>query len=428
MRWPRTIRRTTRRTAAALVAALALTPVAPVAASPTQSSALSRPLITTGPATLFVSPNHDGHQERARVPFVLDRPAAVVVLVRRRDHLVRDPIRLGRLDAGRQVWTFDGLRPNGRVLPDDSYTVVMRAIRGERRESATVTAVVDTTPDAGTLVTSRATVYPRASVVSDRIEIDYLREGWNANEALYPGQGPYNERWPLRVTIKVIGPVHARIVWRDSVESSGLTFDFEWYGRSQSGEPLPEGTYDVVAGVRDAAGNRSTFARQVSVSHQQLRQQTSSTTGTAASATRYHPEFAPTCQGCGEICSPVPSQRFAGGLSFLACTTGSSHTTAAWFVSSAPVDPSPVDTYRITATGGPTTPGDATSTGSLGNGGTLGPGDDTETTPWLPVRLGIPPYLPDQTRAVFWGFSTSGSSSYDVATFTVEYRSYVPVP
>jgi hypothetical protein len=36
------------------------------------------------------------------------------------------------------------------------------------------------------------------------------------------------------------------------------------------------------------------------------------------------------------------------------------------------------------------------------------------------------PFLPDQETPVTWTFTTHGSNSYDVATFTVEYRYYVP--
>ena len=35
-------------------------------------------------------------------------------------------------------------------------------------------------------------------------------------------------------------------------------------------------------------------------------------------------------------------------------------------------------------------------------------------------------YLTDPTSPVQWGFSTSSGNSYDVASFTIEYRSYVP--
>ena len=60
------------------------------------------------------------------------------------------------------------------------------------------------------------------------------------------------------------------------------------------------------------------------------------------------------------------------------------------------------------------------------DGVTLGPGDATATTPWTKVDLTHYAYLPDAEQPVRWGFSTTDGNDYDVATFTVEYRHYVP--
>jgi hypothetical protein len=58
---------------------------------------------------------------------------------------------------------------------------------------------------------------------------------------------------------------------------------------------------------------------------------------------------------------------------------------------------------------------------------TVGPGDATAWTPFTPVELDTTPYLPLQARPATWRFHTHAGNSYDVATFTVEYRRYVPV-
>jgi hypothetical protein len=58
----------------------------------------------------------------------------------------------------------------------------------------------------------------------------------------------------------------------------------------------------------------------------------------------------------------------------------------------------------------------------------MGPGDVTVSTPWQPVELDDYPYLPDRTQPVTWSVSTDTENDYDIATFTVEYRSYVPAP
>ena len=57
----------------------------------------------------------------------------------------------------------------------------------------------------------------------------------------------------------------------------------------------------------------------------------------------------------------------------------------------------------------------------------MGPGDATVSTPWRPVDLTHHPYLPDARQPVNWGFSTA-NNNYDLASFTVEYRYYTPVP
>ena len=84
-----------------------------------------------------------------------------------------------------------------------------------------------------------------------------------------------------------------------------------------------------------------------------------------------------------------------------------------------------MDSWRVSATGGPTIPGD-TDVGSL-SGVTMGPGDVTVTTPWRQVDLLNQPYVPDGAQPAVWSFSTDGDNEFDVASFTVEYRYYVPV-
>jgi hypothetical protein len=132
----------------------------------------------------------------------------------------------------------------------------------------------------------------------------------------------------------------------------------------------------------------------------------------------------PGCNGCGEGCSPVDSDRFPGGLSFRDCPGyGYDAATSASFGLPLPFAAAPVDTYRVTATGGPPVVG-GTGTGRLGSV-TMGPGDATVTTGWAPVDLSRAPFVPDQDIAAEWGFSTT--QDYDLASFTVEYQHYVEV-
>ena len=124
----------------------------------------------------------------------------------------------------------------------------------------------------------------------------------------------------------------------------------------------------------------------------------------------------------------MPSERFPGGLSFRQpCSNGTlDWPTVRFFGASPPLTPAPTDSFRVTATGGPTTPG-GSDWGTL-YGVVMGPGDATVSTPWRPVDLTHHPYLPDATQPVNWSFSTSQNNNYDLASFTVEYRYYTPVP
>ena len=142
----------------------------------------------------------------------------------------------------------------------------------------------------------------------------------------------------------------------------------------------------------------------------------------AASAERYVP---PGCGAlCEDRCGPVASDRFPGGLSFRACPDPD-RGTVSWFSAAPPVRAAPFDTFRITATGGPTTPG-ADDVGSISGYQQVGPGDVTASSPWLYVDLDVSPYLPDQQGPVRWAFYTEHGDAYDVASFTIEYRYYVP--
>jgi hypothetical protein len=97
---------------------------------------------------------------------------------------------------------------------------------------------------------------------------------------------------------------------------------------------------------------------------------------------------------------------------------------ARWFGATPPVVPAPVDAFRVSATGGPTTPGD--SDVAHVDGLVMGPGDVTVTTPWENVDLDSYPYIPDAHQPVTWAVSTDEENDYDIASFTIEYRYFVP--
>jgi flagellar hook assembly protein FlgD len=411
--------------AASAALATLVTPLAVSAAAP--ADAADTFFVRMEKKAVFLSPDGDGRRDFARIAFDLGKRAQVSVSVSHHGVvLFAKGIDLGTLDAGRHYWKFEGRDSRGHLLPDDDYEVQVVATRHGKKRSAYANAFIATQPDRGTLLVSRPTVYPRATAVDDRILVTYLREGWDPNRAAYPGDGFYVDLvplMPLRVHLFVLDGRGER-VYRDT-ERKAYTPVLAWDG-TRGGKPVKAGKYTVKVFVADPAGNHSSYTQNVRVSNRQLEQQTWSTTVSAADALTYSAPYPPSCNGCSEGCAPVPSTRFAGGLSFPACTTdGLGGSTSRYFTMPVPFAAAPVDRFRVSATGGPTDPASA-SIGHLGDT-QVGPGDATAWTPWAAAKLGAAPYLPDQASPVSWHFYTGAGSSYDVASFTVEYRYYVPV-
>ena len=408
-----------RRFTVTVVAALLLLPLlaGTASAEPERAqhpaAAARAALITIGTGRWLFSPNDDGRRDTARRTFVLARQARVVVRVLEGGRLVRGPVRLGALGPGRHGWRWNGRGNDGRVVDDGVYRLVFAARRGERTARATASTSVDTTLERGTLVTTRPTVYPSATVVSDQVELAYLQPDWN-------------EAWDLLLpalfrTDLVITDLRGRVVRRRTLSETAMPV-FDWFALGNDGNPLPAGRYVARVQVYDEAGNRQVLQQPIEVSHRQLVEEVWTGPATAASQVD---TYAPVYGGCNDCaaCAPVSSERFAGGLAFPPCDIEFASTTG-FFASDVPVDVAPVDAFRVTATGGPTVPG-STDTGWLDDTPTA-EGDSSTTTTWHPVSLTRYPHLPSRARPVSWRFGTRDDSSYDVESFTVEYRHYVP--
>jgi hypothetical protein len=397
-----------------------------VAAAPGAAVGEPTPLVVAGDNDLYFSPDGDGKQDRARFEFSLSRTSAVRVLIRDdRERLVRNE-RLGSLEPGRHLWRWNGESTAGRVLPDGDYVIVVRAWSRQRSGEAWTATRIVTVPDAGRVVLSRPVVYPAATAVYDRLAVSYIRARYYVDEAEFPG---YSEEvlppTPLRTRLVIKAPDSERVQvsYRRAYRPS-----FFWSARDEEGNPLPPGTYALRVTVRDPVGHVRTIRRSVEVSSAQLAEQVwTATIPAATTSPGSAPVYDPHCLGCGESCGPVPSERFAGGLSFRQpCSIFTYWPARAYFGARAPVRPAPVDSFRVTATGGPTTPGE-TDVANF-DGIPMGPGDVAVSTPWTPVEPTRHPYLPDARQPMNWGFSTSMDNNYDVASFTVEYRYYAPVP
>ncbi len=302
---------------------------------------------------LYFSPNGDGVGDRTRgVP--AGRRAYVSVLVRdNRGTTVRRAV-LGSQDEGRHVWRWNGRSTTGRQVPDGSYRVILRASGGNRTAREVTSVNVVTEPDSGRLVLSRDTVYPAADVNVDSLSVAYVRAKWSEDDRLY---WYYFSDRPIRLTAKfvVVDAVGDKVLSRTSTK---YTPTFSWTARDAADEPLAPGTYTLRVKVTDEAGNARTFRRPVVVSAGQLSEKVWTATIPAGSADQGPgPVYDPSCLGCGEVCGPVASDRFPGGLSFRQpCNFG--YAAVRYFAAAPPVVPAPVDAYRVTASGGPTTPGD----------------------------------------------------------------------
>jgi flagellar hook assembly protein FlgD len=402
---------------ALLVAVTSVTAWGPVA--PAADAAAGTGLLVLHDWGMLLSPNGDGVHDSGQITFDLAHPARVDVAV------VVDGLRiaradLGRLAPGRHAWRWDGRRDDGTRAADGTYTVVVLSSSGDASDRDLGGATVDTV-NSGRVAYARRTVYPRATVVHDAVQLTFVESEWSAYDAEF---GEITQR---RSVLRVLDR-HGHQVHRDVVRRLA-TPTFLWDGRRDDGKPAEAGTYEGRIDTVDDAGNRWQQSVALHVSDTQLREKVLSWTYPAADALSYEPYYGG-CNGCGDVCAPVSSDRFAGGLSFRPCRNSYYYGARVADVASSPEPPAPVDTYRVTATGGPTTPGSA-DVGRLYAGGksttTTPVGDGSATSPWVPVRLADYPFLPQAWSPVSWTFSTDDPNSYDVASFTVDYRYYVPV-
>lgn len=185
-----------------------------------------------------------------------------------------------------------------------------------------------------------------------------------------------------------------------------------WDGRNTVGAAQPAGSYVLRVVAYDAAGNRTVATTPLTVSGQPLVEHTKTTT---LPAVQWGPVATPCSYPGPQICiyqPPVASDRFPGGMSF---RSGAGPADGIYTVQAETGH----EQLRVTATGGPTTPGDP-DTASLN--GTQMQGDGSFTTPWIPIKLS-PSGLMAQGS---WAVRTAGGNDYDVATFTVEQTYFAP--
>ncbi len=408
--------------------------------APATASAAARDAFALAAPNGF-SPNGDGVKDTLRIKVTVPRRTHVRLTVGSvGGRLEYRRVDLGRLPSGPHTWTWDGRNQSGKVVPDQAYVIRAYDVAAGRNAAPVASEEVQvdtgfhpdlTTPTFGAGRKAPARVYPRTTVVTDTIDLRAI-----AHEK--------------KVTLLelVIRNERGRVVRRADVDERlpyAVGGGFRAIGRTVSwaavrgGKPLPKGRYTAVVVGGDTAGNTGRSEPvDIWVSQEKLEWRETTATLTAQ-ASRVEVCTYSGGNGCGDgaPCGQVvPSTLYAGGLSYRprACE---------------PVDPRRSDaasarhmlevpeatgvrglaSVRVSFVGAPTTAGEA-DTGTLvvagdqGDStvlGTSGQSGWVEDPAWGEGLDRSYP-IPQRDPAALWSFSTSGTSSVDVATFTVDVR------
>ena len=358
------------------------------------ASADPRP-VELRPGYRLFSPNGDGSKDRLPVRFTLRERAAVTVQVRAYAGREVRLVRLGALSAGKHAWRWNGRDDAGRPVPNGSYRLRVAAVGGSRTGVARMGVGVDRGQGLrkARVWVSRDTVYPSTPDIDDRIHFRSTTGGIHTDFEIRDATG--------------------LVVRRDRIHGWA-----SWAGRDDAGALLPPGEYDARFTLGDHYGNVRTTHRTVTISDQTLHPEIWSTTVRAADADLIWPDG---------WCPPAPSGRFDGGVT-VAVHDGCEHALFRPKVD-LPFRLDPSSSWRVSVTGGPTTPGEPDSgvislraDPSVAQTPTA-PGDATTTTPWGQVAR----YEWARPQGwVFYLMVGGPDTSYDVASFTIEVRRYLP--
>lgn len=435
---------------AILAATLTSAPPAVAADAPVVADARAIQMIGTNSP---FSPNADGVKDRAEIRYRLDRPARVTLVVRRAGKTIAT-LNPGHQRKGRHSVTWGGRR-HGKPVRDGRYRVIVRA----GSATAHTSVVVDTRSDVignGTVAMSSDTVYPRTTVIHDvvvgNLLPDYEVLDVSRPPHVYGSDDPTPEELavaPLRsqvldqagrvVDSAPVEPATTRPFDLADLDSCAFTCArFTWDGRDDVGRIMPVGAYRIrIVHGRDKAGNPRLLARpvEVRVSRAMLRARTTTTTSTAAETVREPHEYGG-CNGCPErVCNTVPSERFAGGLSYRSREIPSADNpffcvAYDWFTVPTPGRRTPYDRFRVAVTGGPAIAGTAATVtlraGWSGQSSTMTTTGDNLTTINGRIAPNTEPNREMFVQPVSWGIYVSDGNAYDVASFTVTQTTYAP--
>ena len=425
---------------ATAVVAGSMTGGAPATAS-ASASASARDAFSLAAPSRF-SPNGDGVKDTLRVEVTVPRRTHVRLTVGSvGGRLEYRRVDLGRLPSGTHTWTWDGRNQTGRVVPDQAYVIRAYDVAAGRNAAPVASEEVQvdtgfspdlTTPTFGAGRKARARVYPRTAVVTDTLDLSAIA---HEKEVTFFELVIRNDR--------------GRVVRRADVGERlpyAIGGGFRDIGRTVSwaavrgGKPLPRGRYTAVVVGGDTAGNTGrSEPLDIWVSAEKLEWRQTTTTLTAQASRTVGACAYTTANGCGEDapCGEVlPSTTYAGGLSYRprACEPADPRRSDAALAHHMLEVPEATGVrglaaVRVSFVGSPTTAGEA-DTGTLAVPGVHGASRVVGTSgrsEWVDdpawgggLDRSYP--IPQRDPAALWSFSTSGTSSVDVATFTVDVR------
>ncbi len=453
--------------ASAIVLVAAATVAAPLATvtAAAQGVGWTGPVIDVHQKQVWLSPNKDKAQDKARLTFDLDKPAKVTVKVRRNDKtralVYRE--RLGKLPAGlHHRWTWKGKSFAGDVVRDGKYSAVFVADqvgKDGKKRIRSATLWVDTKFNAVKAPTlSLDTVYPRTTQFHDAVGVALTGRGKLAS---------------VSAAVLRVRDARGRLVRRISGGTDWWykSFTVPFDGRDDAGAPLAGGTYTIRAKLVDRAGNTGRSKRvTVKVADEPLVERTGTLVvpptgswkasevlaGTAPAPSTPNPGGGSSQPyPCGRV---VPSEVYAsvGAQSFRSddTCTGSFAVKAAYAGGSLLLDDLTFETaprggpysVRVSMRGRPTEPTETdTATLTLGgpvfgfNGvvetprGASSPAVAEETVTSTGTVTTPPPAQryysrPTQTQPprLDWTIVTRGTDSFDVAGVTVHYTYLTP--
>lgn len=396
------------------------------------------------------SPNGDGTKDTLSVRYRVPFEAHVYLAIRRQGEswkAVRT-VDLGTQAAGTHEWTWDGRGTSGTRVGDQRYVIgVCDSVPGNEAARASTRVEVDTVlqavlhaPTYGDELGAPARVFPRTTVVTDTLDLT--------------AYSPEDKLASLELVIRNSrgGVVRRAEVAEPLMSAPNIGVHGQVHGRTvawaavRGGKPLPSGRYTAVVRGRDKAGNSgSSETVRIWVSADKLEWQESTVT-VAPADSLVGPCTWDGSSGCGDYtyCGHVvDSSLFPGGLSYRSaeCTPSPGSIQTQPLAVAAHMLEVPdatgvrgLDAVRVSFTGAPIVAGEP-DVGTLGVYGAAVPGAASvvEGTSGQSAWVEEPRWgeglaedpidgEPQRDPAVLWGFSTAGTDSVDVASFTVDVR------